>query len=316
MSENLVEALYADGLVISIVNQYDVVSRLSVANFIHLANEVVHYREEAREQLKIDVEALTAYTRTLGKAARMNDQNSPTKTSETEKDTTTTSSESASNLADLKVSNATPTVDGKEVSDINSLIDDEVRTPKPFTNSDGGESSRRASFVPLFVPGKIVILGRRKCGTMKACLTNHQSLVLTSIKLMSTSVSDHAMAEYAMSLREVYHQHKSSSEKIVAPPRQPIMENAHVFTPCGICGEDLVWPFITKSVACRATNTHNCAACGIVVCTVCAPAGDKIPGDGVNTYDELRDMRVALPSLGIYTKTRVCRSCHFVHAKL
>lgn len=303
MSEDVVEALSTDGLVLSIVNQYDVVSRLSVANFITLANEVVHYREEARRQLNIDVEALTSYTQTLGKAARMNDQSaSPTKSTESEKESV---------LVD-ETTTTTPTVDGNEVTDMNSHMD-EARTPKNHANNNGKSDSETPR---LFVPGKIVILGRQKGGVMKAGLTDHRSPALKSLKLMNTCVSDHAMAEYARSLRGVYHQDKSPSEKAVAEPRKPIMENAKDYAPCGICGEDLVWPFITKSLACRATNTHNCAACGIVVCTVCAPAGDKIPGDGVNTYDDLEDMRVVLPALGIYTKTRVCRSCYFVHAKL
>lgn len=54
----------------------------------------------------------------------------------------------------------------------------------------------------------------------------------------------------------------------------------HAWKPCYLCGLDTTWPYMMHSDASRATVTHNCMACGEVVCSACSPAGDQLPGDG------------------------------------
>lgn len=88
-------------------------------------------------------------------------------------------------------------------------------------------------------------------------------------------------------------------------------EETIVWLPCSVCGLEVTWPYITHSDAGRAMATHNCSACGRIVCTVCAPAGDKLKGDGISTTHNVSDFRVPLPWLGIYSEQRVCCHCYF-----
>ncbi len=65
------------------------------------------------------------------------------------------------------------------------------------------------------------------------------------------------------------------------------------------------------SDAARPAVTHTCSACGCVVCSVCAPAGDKLPGDGLNQYVYLDDCRLPLPGTGDFRPQRICLRCYF-----
>lgn len=53
------------------------------------------------------------------------------------------------------------------------------------------------------------------------------------------------------------------------------------------------------------------SACGKVVCVLCAPAGDILPGDGINEKTTITDFRIPLPWLGNYLPQRVCIHCYF-----
>lgn len=88
-------------------------------------------------------------------------------------------------------------------------------------------------------------------------------------------------------------------------------EDAEEWTPCTICGLDVIWPCIMRSTASRALATHRCSMCAKIVCVVCAPAGDTIAGDGLNKTVVLPDLRIPLPSLGLFTPQRVCVHCYF-----
>ena len=82
---------------------------------------------------------------------------------------------------------------------------------------------------------------------------------------------------------------------------------------CSVCKEDVTWPYLTSSDACRATATQNCGACGKIVCNICAPAGESIPGEGVNQTIVLDDLRLPLPSRNLYTPQRLCMwICEYV----
>lgn len=83
-----------------------------------------------------------------------------------------------------------------------------------------------------------------------------------------------------------------------------------VYRKCGVCGFDTNWPYILKSDANRGLVSHNCSICGLLVCAVCGPAGDSIPGDGFNTTVTLPNWSLAAPlSIGGVVAKRVCAMC-------
>jgi len=87
--------------------------------------------------------------------------------------------------------------------------------------------------------------------------------------------------------------------------------SSQIWRNCSVCELDVAWPYMMHSDANRATVTHNCSKCHAVVCTLCAPVGDKIPGDGLNQSIQLRDLRIALPNMGVFEPQRVCIPCYF-----
>jgi hypothetical protein len=38
--------------------------------------------------------------------------------------------------------------------------------------------------------------------------------------------------------------------------------------------------------------------CGHIVCAVCSPSGDQVPGEGLGEFETLSDLRAPLPQLG------------------
>jgi hypothetical protein len=81
--------------------------------------------------------------------------------------------------------------------------------------------------------------------------------------------------------------------------------------PCSVCSLEVTWPYMMHSDASRSIATHNCSSCGKIVCTVCSPAGDEIPGDGISQRYKVPDFRIALPWLGLYAPQRVCLHCYY-----
>ena len=81
--------------------------------------------------------------------------------------------------------------------------------------------------------------------------------------------------------------------------------------PCSVCGLDVTWPYPLHSDSSRAFATHNCSACGKIVCSLCSPAADQLPGDGISQTVTLPDFRIALPWLGLLSPQRVCLHCYY-----
>merc|ERR1711988_659327 len=79
---------------------------------------------------------------------------------------------------------------------------------------------------------------------------------------------------------------------------------------CSVCGLDPTWSYITHSESTRADVTHVCSACRKYCCSVCSPAGEQIPADGVNKFETLQDVRIPIPSLGMLEPHRVCLPCY------
>ena len=64
---HMAQAAKEDGLCTAVVNEYDVVCRLSEFNFAPLAEEVFLFKEKANQVIYDDLKAFKAYTRTLGR---------------------------------------------------------------------------------------------------------------------------------------------------------------------------------------------------------------------------------------------------------
>lgn len=97
---------------------------------------------------------------------------------------------------------------------------------------------------------------------------------------------------------------------VAAVPSPSSFVSMKNFTRCEVCALDCSWAYVTHSDSTRAMVTHNCRACGFIVCSVCAPAGESIPGDGVNKFEVLSDLRISLPALGMIVRQRVCIPCY------
>jgi hypothetical protein len=103
----------------------------------------------------------------------------------------------------------------------------------------------------------------------------------------------------------------SGGDGVIAISQDDAAAYTHVWKHCYLCSLDVTWPYMLHSDASRATVTHNCSACGEVVCSACAPAGDQLPGDGYNQYYTLPDFRIALPRQGLFAPQRICLACYF-----
>ena len=127
------------------------------------------------------------------------------------------------------------------------------------------------------------------------------------------AVADHKIDAYAAALRTVWYRRGHT------PPPGPPARFASVvcgvgggWTPCTVCGSDVIWTAaVSGSDAWRVHATHHCRACGEVVCSFCAPAGDRIAGDSLGEFDKLPDRRMPLPSREYLGAARVCLPCSY-----
>jgi len=158
-------------------------------------------------------------------------------------------------------------------------------------------------------------------------LANHRLPALREMKLVGNSIEDHKMVQYLSSFRTLKADRRFSasapSSSSPSPPRK-LAKSAttasgppqSVWTKCHVCEEDVLKPYILKGTACRSSATNHCAACGEIVCVVCSPAGDVIPGDGINTNQTTHDFRIPLPQRGLYEPQRLCFPCYFTSYNL
>ena len=287
-------ALLEDGLVISVVNNYDIVSRLGETNILPLAEEVFLFKDVAAAQLSEDIEAFKDYGKSFGAASRMAEDNS--KYGVNASGATTGETSDTVNTQDSD----TPVVPGVELSGEEDFADIGC-TPRV------GAVEKP---VKLVVPGRIIFISKGNDGKNRAIICDHNFRTLNCIKLMESCVEDHGMSSYMSAFADVANYAKTEHSDFKLPAVQLAFVN-NKYIPCGVCNEDVVWPYLTKSIACRASATSTCCLCGNVVCNVCAPAGEKIPGDGYGNDITLTDRRTPLPSQGLYKLQRLCLPCYF-----
>ncbi len=135
--------------------------------------------------------------------------------------------------------------------------------------------------------------------------------------IVDEMVAHHELSQYWLAMRGVKTQfswHSLSKlnrnpSSTVVPVCPHIVDSRHLRT-CEICLSDVTWPFITHGSASVANVSQNCSVCGIVVCAICSPAGDRIPGNGINETITLADWRICVTEKGMTKPERVCVHCY------
>ena len=122
----------------------------------------------------------------------------------------------------------------------------------------------------------------------------------TSMEIQEQSIDQSLEESQKISQIPVTLQIKEQSQKV---------NDLFTLQNCSICGLNCNWAYLLKSNANYGLLAHNCFVCGRIVCRICAPAGDEIPGDGLNQINQLHDWKIVIPSKGLQPQ-RVCSHCY------
>jgi hypothetical protein len=279
VDEAIGDALLMDNLMVSVVHCDDIVPRLSRHNIQNLAIAVNKFALEASTFQKEDTKTLEEYTKNYGLAGDMGDDDVSSKAS-------------------------TSSGEGDEKQPTQPLVES---TPEQKQEKCIVEQEQ-----PLVVPGNIVHLTFCNA-SYNATLCDHRLAALRIIVPLTSVVKDHAMTEHLEALRSL--KLKQATVPIRDGPNWEHIYNQSTqqWTRCHICQSDPLWPYITKSEPTRGIVSHNCRSCGRVCCSVCAPAGDTIPADGIGKFQKLEDNKLSLPFIGLTGQQRVCTIC-FIHS--
>lgn len=276
VDEGIADAMLVDNLMVSVVHCDDIVPRLSRFNVQNLAVEVNQYSAEASKFQKEDQKYLEEYAKNYGIAGAMIDNDTP-------RDKTM---EKNDELAAAISNVCADDVDKKDIT-------------KEFD-------------APLVVPGKIVHLTFCNA-SYNATLCDHRLEALRTIVPLTSVVKNHEMSAHIEALRSMKLKQATVPMRD-GPTWEPIYSAASkAWSRCHVCLSDPLWPYITKSEPTRGLVTHNCRSCGKVCCSVCSPAGDLIPADGIGKYQKLSDFKLSLPFIGLTGQQRVCITC-FLHS--
>lgn len=165
----------------------------------------------------------------------------------------------------------------------------------------------------LNIPGAIIQLYKHNGHIRSAVIdVNHESLHRLRL-LHNQSIQDHEMQSYWNNLRSLRLDSVLRTKSLTFKPHvkwESLCKGDEKFKICKICLSDPNWAYILQSAANRAYVSHHCNLCGQIVCVLCAPTGEEIPGDGLNTYTKLADKRITMPTLGLFDRKRVCMHCY------
>ena len=271
---------------LSVINQNDIVPRLSRNNLNALNYEINEFSKTGKPQVwsSADIKDVKAYMLSCGKQGDIDYRHA------------TLGSETAMGAAS---SAAAPVV----IESINTKKDEEKLD------------------IILVPPGKLIYIHKPVLGMgYEVSLINHRHPTLRKVNLvLDEMVKQHEMCEYWIAMRgaktQMVLKSMSRSNSNASSKNYLIGEflgdscDEH-FRTCGICNLDVTWPFISHSDASVSTCSQNCSVCGIVVCVICAPAGDVIPGNGFEETITLTDWRICVAEKGMTTPQRVCVHCY------
>lgn len=314
----LADALLEDDMFVGVVHRDDLVPRLSRYALHRLADEVDAYSAEAGRQRQQDTESLKAYAVTYGLASDMGERAVKVKEEQhVEEESLKESGEEDMGL--LLIDDREDEIKENEPKDSKGAgearVTKKVVKKKENRNCRGGkkcDSVWEEAERVLVLPGKVIHLTFSR-GGYQARLCDHRLSALAEIIPIQSAVHNHQMRAHIEAMRSLRLSF-TSLKKIPPPAWQPIFDSSKpdggAWARCSVCDSDPCWPYISSSDAARSMAVHNCRACGQVVCCVCAPAGDKIPADGIGKLETLRDQSISMPFIGLTDKQRVCTPCY------
>ena len=181
----------------------------------------------------------------------------------------------------------------------------------------------------MYVAGTIIYLFENH-GLNRAAVISCTHSYLNRMRLsIDRKAGDHKLHNYLAALRSVKMQYNLLSSSSAAPAlRASQLMQSHdatgdkgacvvrnemhggTYVHCHVCKNPPTWLYIMRGSASASLVAHNCRACGLVVCSVCAPAGDEVPDEGINRTTTLPDRRISLPGIGLFKEQRVCKICY------
>jgi hypothetical protein len=283
-SADLAAAMAVDELVFCLVNKDDPVPRSNHKTVLRLLKRIREFRESGKFRQWQDQDNADGwnYALTLGavsKGASMH---------ETKDEPQATESKAVSKL-------------------FRSFSED--GTPE---DADNAKRLLHMFGEPLFVPGQVVCMYLGPEGTMQATLGDYRMATFQRISrcLPEETLTHHTIGDYLSSLRGLRALNNFQPRAGVAVSRAA-STNVLTVKNCTVCGLNPTWPFKKKGDSERSVVSYICGICNGICCTVCAPAADKIPGDGFDVVETLDDYRIPLPSKGLLAPQRVCHPCYF-----
>ena len=236
--------------VVSVVHNDDVVPRLSSANFRRLASDVVADEPQYRVRLAADKAAYTEYVTTLGKTQAMSH-----------------AEEADEPLADPAAED--PSEGGGGGRGGRGGGRGGGGPPSTAAAAEHGES---VSEDQLAVPGVVVFFEGREAAA-RAVVGDHRLMALARINVTQRAVSDHKMAAYGSVLRVVWHRRGHTPQPRPPAPFAPVVATAAgTWTPCAVCGSDVIWTAMARGSDALRVQARTTAA---RAATSCAPSARR-----------------------------------------
>jgi hypothetical protein len=348
VSENLASALREDKLVYVLVNRDDPIPRISRASVMRLADQVIEFSPTADKWMEQDKADFGLYAANYGRKGHMVDEettasgvvvtavpvsesensvemvnrgqstiSSTVFTSDSTDEVTVLATESSEqqNTDNASSSFASWKLPSINVSVSNVLYKSSGERAAGLVQTDY-EARQKWVGTPLVIPGIIVCMYLDSLGQLKAALGDYRMAALQELSRVGEEpLSHHLLTSYLASLRGLRNvttsgSHASLVHTNLKPSFGSITSVTDCVVRCAVCELNPTWAYITHSDSTRAFVSHICSICRKICCSVCAPAGEQIPGDGVNQFETLQDFRIPIPSLGMLDPHRVCHPCY------
>mmetsp|Transcript_11824 Transcript_11824/g.19250 ORF Transcript_11824/g.19250 Transcript_11824/m.19250 type:complete len:1123 (-) Transcript_11824:165-3533(-) len=328
------KALQEDGLVISVVNQNDLVPRLSLANIKPVTEDLYKYYPKARELFSADFSDYIDHVYALGEKPGVNcreyqEELSKLKSAEIDFQNDNCREDDT----DLPMME----VDTTDTGDDENMIDEPPKLMKVETKLEDRV---------LVPPGRILLFTEdvvaggggadSDIGGLKVMEVTYKYSSLRSLPVMQSALNDHYMSSYVNSYRHIKYKMYSKDIEVFSPLRGTFINatvddatggvamreqvlngeaGRRMYASCYLCEQDVTWCYITSSISCRAAATHRCGFCNQIVCSVCAPIGDEIPGSRGDTIT-LPDKRLVNMGYHHSSPQRICYACFYRSQKL